>query len=75
MEVGYADGIRVKSLPHGESRKRFYINRGDIVRRHRYAPLQHVERDEAGMLQWSCQASRDFKRDIKQYFFNRDEDA
>jgi len=74
MDVGYVPGIRVKSLPHGEIRKRRYQKRGNILRTHQFSPLKHMSRDESGLLQWTDEASLEFRQEVRRYFYERAED-
>lgn len=74
LEIGYVEDNLIKALPHGNARHRLYQAKNEITKRHRYSPLEHVERDEFGLLRWTDQAPVEFRNEVQNYFFEHCED-
>lgn len=75
MEVGFASGVTVTSLPHGRLTDRHYQSRSTILQQHVFDPEIHLRRDAYGLLQWTEAAPPGLMEGVKRYFFKRREDT
>ena len=70
---GYVPGI-IKNFYHGSWKNRKYQERKNIILQNHYDPSIHIEKDEMGIIVPSKKFSNKFKKDIYNYFKERNED-
>jgi hypothetical protein len=73
IKIGYIS-TNIKHYFHGSKINRKYIERNQILIKHRYNPLLHLEYNNDGILVPTKNMSEEFIKDIKDYFFQRNED-
>jgi len=73
LKLGYIPGI-IRHYYHGSKENRKYLERWEILMKHKYSPLKHLTYDEFGILVPTNNFSEDFKTDIFNYFLERKED-
>jgi hypothetical protein len=73
LRVGYVPGV-IRHHYHGAKKNRRYMERWDILVKHKYNPYIHVAENDCGILVPTPQCSQDFLIDIMNYFVVRNED-
>lgn len=73
IKIGYLPS-NIKHFFHGSKKNRKYIERNQILIEHKYNPYHHLKYDSNGVIVPSENASDKFINDIKNYFFERNED-
>lgn len=73
VKVGYIPNI-IKHYFHGSKKNRRYLERNEILVKHLFDPMVHLEYDNQGIIIPSKNMSNEFLDDIKTYFFQRNED-
>ncbi len=73
FQLGYVPGV-IRHYFHGSKINRKYTERGQILIKHQYSPIQHVIYDLSGVLIPTSEFSDEFKEDIMEYFRERKED-
>jgi hypothetical protein len=71
--IGYTPGV-IKHYFHGHKKNRKYRERWEVLIRHQYNPLEHVEKDENGLLVANEKCPPELLADILEYFRERNED-
>jgi hypothetical protein len=71
--VGYIP-CNIKHYFHGSKANRKYTARNEILIRIHYDPVKHIEYDSQGILVPSAQMPAESIREIRDYFFERNED-
>lgn len=72
LQLGYVPGV-ITHFFHGTIENRKYVERWQILMKHKYSPREHLDYDN-GLLIPSKSFSEDFKKDILSYFQDRKED-
>jgi hypothetical protein len=72
LRVGYAPGV-IRHYYHGSKKKRGYDDRWKILIKYDYKP-SHLITNEKGLLVPASDCPNHMLRDIRNYFFSRDED-
>jgi len=73
FKVGYVP-CNILHYFHGSKKNRKYSERGEILLKHNYDPKIHVKYDKDGILVPTEHMSEQFKTDILNYFYERNED-
>jgi len=73
LKIGYITS-NIKHYFHGSKVNRKYIERNQILIKYKYSPILHLEYDHNGVIVPTRNMSSEFIRDIKDYFFQRNED-
>lgn len=73
VKIGYIP-CNIRHYFHGSKINRKYIERNQILIRHKYDPAKHLSYDENGILIPSEKMSAQFIREIRDYFGERNED-
>ena len=73
VRLGYTPGV-IRHYFHGSKAKRFYIERWQVLIKHRYSPQKHTEKNKDGLLIPSDNCPHKLIQDIYDYFDSRDED-
>ena len=73
LRLGYVPGV-IRHHYHGTKANRKYVERWKILIEHQYSPMQHLTYDEVGILVPTKSFSKQFKKDILNYFKERKED-
>lgn len=73
LRLGYVPGV-IRHHYHGTKANRKYVERWKILINHQYSPIQHLTYDDIGILIPTKLFSKEFKKDIMQYFKDRKED-
>ena len=73
LRFGYVPGI-IKHFFHGSKINRRYGDRYLILIKYDYSPLKDIIYDEKGIICPSLHFSNEFKKDISDYFWERNED-
>ena len=73
IKIGYIP-TNIKHYFHGSKVNRKYVERNQILIKHKYNPMIHLDYDNNGILIPSKNMSNEFLEDIKDYFFQRNED-
>lgn len=74
MAVGYAKGVEIKSMPHGDIKDRRYLSRNELLESINFDPQVHLSRDQWGLHCWSDQMPMEAQMTILEYFDKRSED-
>jgi hypothetical protein len=73
LRLGYTPGI-IRHYFHGAKAKRFYVERWQVLIKHKYSPQKHIEKNKDGLLVPSKNCPPVLLKDIYDYFDSRDED-
>ena len=73
LKVGYVPGA-IRHHYHGNKLNRQYIQRWQVLIKHKYDPKTHVLRNKDGILVPSCVFPKEMQADIMTYFMERKED-
>jgi len=73
IKVGYVP-TTIRHYFHGSKANRKYIERKYILFKYNYDPNIHIEYDINGVLQPTEEMSKDFIKDIEEYFYQRNDD-
>lgn len=73
VKLGYVPS-NIKHYYHGSRENRKYVERKYILLKYNYDPNIHLEYDENGIIIPSKKMSNEFLKEIKDYFFQRNED-
>ena len=73
VKIGYIP-CNIRHYFHGSKKNRKYIERNQILIRHKYDPSTHLAYNDDGILIPSPNMSAQFKKDILDYFGQRNED-
>jgi hypothetical protein len=73
LHLGYVPGV-IRHHFHGSKINRKYVERWQILIKHQYSPNKDVTYDSSGILIPTTTFSEDFKSEIFNYFFERNED-
>ena len=73
LRFGYVPGM-IKHYFHGSKKNRRYNDRYLILIKYNYSPIIDIQLDEQGIIIPSPHFSEDFKREILEYFWERNED-
>jgi len=71
--LGYVAGT-INHWWHGCKRNRQYIQRWDVLKKHKYDPIEHTHRNSQGILTLNP-GYPDFQSDLRAYFVQRHEDS
>lgn len=72
--IGYVDGVILHHW-HGSKKKRYYVERWEILKEHQFDPDSHLTYDESGLLMLSSESSIGLRDSIRSYFRSRAEDS
>jgi hypothetical protein len=72
--LGYVPGV-IRHHYHGSKINRKYVERWQILMKHKYSPINDVTYNEQGLLIPTEHFSLEFKEDIMNYFIDRKEDS
>lgn len=75
MAVGYAKGVEIMSMPHGDIKERRYLSRNDLLESINFDPQVHLTKDDWGLHCWSEQMPETARSAIRDYFDMRSEDS
>lgn len=73
IRLGYTPGV-IRHYFHGAKAKRFYVERWQILIKHRYSPQKHITKNKDGLLIPSKNCPSKLLKEIYDYFDSRDED-
>lgn len=73
LRIGYIPGV-IRHYFHGSKKNRRYVERWQILVVHKYSPSLHITKDSNGILIPTKDCSKKLLDDIKNYFFQRNED-
>lgn len=73
VKIGYLPS-NIKHFFHGSKINRKYVERNDILIKYVYDPYSHLSYDDNGLIVFNKNVSENFISDVKNYFFNRNED-
>lgn len=73
LRLGYVPGV-IRHFFHGSKINRKYVERNTILFKHQYDPAIHLIKDKNGVLTGSAHFSAEFKKDMYEYFAQRNED-
>jgi hypothetical protein len=73
LRLGYVPGV-IRHHYHGTKANRKYVERWKILIEYQYSPLYHLTYDKVGILVPTESFSKQFKKDILNYFRERKED-
>jgi hypothetical protein len=73
LRLGYVPGV-IRHYFHGSKKNRQYIERWQILIKHKFSPIQHLTYDSNGIIIPTSEFSEEFKQEIMQYFKERKED-
>ena len=73
LRVGYTPGV-IRHHFHGSKANRKYVERWQILVNHNYNPLEHLTKNQDGLLVPSCSCPPDLIHDIINYGNDRKED-
>ena len=73
LRFGYVPGI-IKHFFHGSKINRRYGDRHLILLKYDYSPLRDIIYDEKGVITPSLHFANEFKKEIIDYFWERNED-
>jgi hypothetical protein len=73
LKIGYITS-NIKHYFHGSKVNRKYVERNQILIKNKYSPTLHLEYDDNGVIIPTKNMSPEFIKDIKDYFFQRNED-
>ena len=73
MRLGYVPTL-IRHHFHGSKKNRRYTDRWKILVHHRYDPFLHLEKDDMGILFPSLQCPPEMIQQIKDYFYQRNDD-
>ena len=73
LRIGYVPGV-IRHFFYGSKKNRRYVERWQILVRHKYSPKLHITKDSNGILIPTKYCPKELLDDIKNYFFQRNED-
>jgi hypothetical protein len=73
LRLGYTPGV-IRHYYHGSKVNRKYTDRWKILVNHKYSPSEHILRNNDGLIIPSNNCPKELLADIKNYFFERNED-
>ena len=73
-DIGYVAGT-IEHFWHGRLVDRKYQERWDILKQHDFNPIKHLVKDLKGVLHFTEEVAFELRRDIRNYFVARQEDA
>ena len=73
LRFGYVPGV-IRHYYHGSKKNRKYQERWQILVKHKFSPTRHITKDEMGIIIPTSEFSEEFKKEIFQYFQERNED-
>ena len=73
LRLGYVPGI-IRHFYHGSKINRNYTERWKILMNHKFSPLNDITYDSVGIIIPTDSFSKEFKKDILDYFKDRKED-
>ena len=75
MELRYVPGVTLIHHWHGPLVNRQYVERWAILEKHHFDPQVHMRRRADGLVVWSDAAPITLVDDVRNYFFQRQEDS
>lgn len=73
LRLGYVPGI-IRHYFHGSKKNRKYMERWQILVKHKYSPKTHVHKNSSGLIVPTTSFPKQMLSDILQYFSERNED-
>ena len=73
LQFGYIPGV-IRHYFHGSKKNRKYNDRWRILIKYNYSPVEHILKNKEGILIPSKYFCEEFKKEILNYFFERNED-
>jgi len=73
-KVGYVDG-NINHYWHGKKADRKYQERWSIIKDNNFDPQKDLTKNEQGVLEWTEHASEKLKKEMSDYFAQRNEDS
>jgi hypothetical protein len=73
FRLGYTPGV-IRHYFHGAKAKRFYVERWQVLIKHKYSPQKYIEKNKDGLLIPTKDCPAELLKDIYAYFASRDED-
>lgn len=73
LRLGYVPGV-IRHHYHGSKADRKYTERWQILIHHQYSPIQHLIYDSKGIIITNDKFTKEFEKDIFNYFKERKED-
>ena len=73
LRFGYTPGV-IRHYFHGHKKNRKYMERWQILIKHHFSPLKHLQKDSYGILIPSSSFPTQLQQDIVHYFQQRNED-
>ena len=73
LRFGYVPGV-IRHYYHGSKKNRGYQERWKILVNNKYSPLLHIQKDLNGLIIPTKEFSKEFQKEIFDYFASRNED-